>query len=214
MTGNLFNVPFDGQSSIVSKVRSEESLKGYIGQEPDSGNPIENHYQAAVLNLKTSLEPNPSGSVFVPSLSLKSGIIAEAEPQRQWLPALASEKGGSIYIAFVTSSHGTSTVFVARSTDNGQSYAPPRAVDRVNAAQWGPDIVVDDQGHVYVAWSDYRSQNWEVRLAISRNQGNDFEPSQVVAPKTARPLATGIKLRALVPDEVYVLWRMIAWPML
>ncbi len=242
MTGNLFNVPFDGQSSIVAKVRSEESLKGYIGQEPDggfqamapwvmtepssmplcqrrkafvkrsqllapgSGSPIENHYQATVLSLKTSLQPNPSGSVFVPSLSLKSVTIAQAEQQSQWLPALASDKGGSVYIAFVASSHGTGTVFVARSSDNGQSYAPPRAVDRVNAAQWGPAIDVDDHGNVYVAWSDYRSQNWEVRLAISRNQGNDFEPSQLVAPKTARPLATGIKLRAVAPDEVYVLW--------
>ncbi len=242
MTGNLFNIPFDGQSSIVSKVRPGEGLKGYIGQEPDggfpalaswvvnepeampllerrrllharskllapgSGSPLENQYHAAVIHFKTSLGPSPGAAVLAPPLPLKSQTIAQIEHGSQWMPALALDSQGVIYIAFVAHYCRTSTVFVARSTDNGQSYGPAEAVDGVNSAQWGPAIAADDDGTLYVAWNDYRSENWEIRLAVSRNQGRDFGPSRAVAPKTRRPLASGVRLLAPAASELYVLW--------
>jgi hypothetical protein len=116
-----------------------------------------------------------------------------------WLPRIVMAKQDVVVlwqeIVFSGGSHG-GEIFVARSTDGGNSFAEPvnltnsiggEGKGRINAKVWhngSLDLALAPDGTVHAAWTEYDGPLW---LASSRNGGSSFGKPQQIAGDKARP---------------------------
>jgi hypothetical protein len=102
-------------------------------------------------------------------------------------PKIATDGDGNIYVVWhddraATISDDSWDVYLAKSTDGGDSFGPSVMVDDhvVNAYQYEPDLAVTPDGTVYVSWERYfyddDAQTWDadVYVAKSTNGGASF----------------------------------------
>ena len=118
-------------------------------------------------------------------------------------PAVVA-RGDDVVVAWYTAAAGEPELRVARSGDDGVSFAAPRVVARGPEVQGRVDLAIDDGG-VYLAWIDEDSDAQTLRLAqftpdLSR------ELARVDVATLARGRGTGFPRMALRDGEVYLAW--------
>ena len=106
---------------------------------------------------------NDEGATFGPSVLVGPSARPQAGPQTR--PHVAAQGGGRVAIAWQEGAPGAEQVRVAVSTNAGAGFAV-RTVEPTWAAQWEPQVAFDDDGVLWVAWTDFRrGAAPEVRLA-------------------------------------------------
>jgi BNR/Asp-box repeat len=85
-------------------------------------------------------------------------------------PKIAVDEGGRIYIAYATFKDDAynGEVFFSRSTDGGESFAPPQPITTDPASQRFEAIEIDPSGKLFAAWIDKR------HAAAARSDGKSY----------------------------------------
>lgn len=119
----------------------------------------------------------------------------------------AWDSDGRLWLAWVANG----AVSVARSTDQGRSFAAPVVIGRHGgAADIGPDarpqIVVDARNRIMVVYGVFKDDRWNGRLLVSRSDdgGQHFSTPQPLMEQTAGQRFAAM---TLAPDgRVFIAW--------
>ncbi len=93
-------------------------------------------------------------------------------------PSVAVNDNDDIFVVWQDDRNGDDDIFLARSTNDGDSYQTEIEVsnDDTNRHQRSPTIAIDDSNDIYVVYDDYRSGNsWDIYISTSINNGNSFD---------------------------------------
>ncbi len=127
----------------------------------------------------------------------------------QWYPAVACDRLGNIYVVWSDDSGGDWDVQLSRSTDNGKTWSPPQLVNDLflnGKNQLRPDLVVDDNGIIYVAWEDDRIGNNQIYFSRSKNQGAAFSKDTQVSSVKTLTAARKVDLEVDRYNNIFVVW--------
>jgi len=164
----------------------------------------------------------------------------DANPHAQAPPQLAVGPQGQVYVAWTNAipiegrRFAASNLYLARSTDGGQTFSPRQAVNTdaagLPASHTFHDLAVGPDGTIYVTWLDSRAKDREqakhagkvpvrpaslsapyrhevgseVWMAVSHDEGRTFREA-VVAKNTCECCRTSVEVAA--DNTVYVAWR-------
>jgi len=120
-------------------------------------------------------------------------------------PALAVD-GDHVYIAYQDYSQFQWDVRVTHSDDGGQSFAASAVPYAASAAdQQMPALATGPDGTLYVAWADYRDEQYDLYLAASADHGATFAEPVLVNTVTA---ATQLDPQLAVDGDgvLYAVW--------
>ena len=98
------------------------------------------------------------------------------------LPAIAySENGdGLVLLAWQGAQDGNWDIYLSSSTDDGETFSPPK---RVNADPTGqqvsPAVAADPLGRITLAWSGDPSGSWRIWFTHSQSILSDFPPERI-----------------------------------
>jgi hypothetical protein len=99
--------------------------------------------------------------------SADAGLNVDSEnPSNQWQPEIAAG-GGSVCVAWQDNRLGNNDIFAVSSTDGGSTFSLDERVDdsqNGSSEQFGPTTAIGG-GRCYVAWSDDRSGDADIRFA-------------------------------------------------
>jgi hypothetical protein len=132
--------------------------------------------------------------------------LADFEPNGSYYTTLAVDSSDGpfknrIYATWEDRSSGRSQVKFAFSSDEGQSWSPPRVIDddvarQVGSTISGPDdihgvVAVNHEGVVGVTWLDRRDYDdnlgWSLRFRASLDGGETFLPSEKISNEDYEP---------------------------
>ena len=133
---------------------------------------------------------------------------ANSEPSLA-IDATTSRFRDRLYVAWPDRRTGRSQILVSWSSDEGRTWAPPRAIDDSPAGDrtdsFMPQVAVNRDGVVGLTWYDRRDRpdnlGWDVRFAASLDGGLTFGESVKVSEQGASfPPGTSRALRPM-PDR-------------
>lgn len=86
------------------------------------------------------------------------------------------QKNWILYVCYNSTYPTNKKIYCARSTDFGYSWQSPvlAGSDPSNSDKSLPSAAVDTCGNLYVVWSDYRNENWDIYFSKSTNLGQSF----------------------------------------
>lgn len=215
MTGNLFEITFDGQSAIIGKRQKGPSIplssqSAWIGQNPDSG----------FLSLAPWIIDDPGWNGLPFTLAQRRAALATAGAHLlpTALPACEPPTG----FGACTNGYREAVIYADVELPDGREVVmPPDLSPRVPTA-FGPSLQVnasDGTSHqwarvaaheenVYVAWQDTQHGFENIELAVSHDRGAHFVQQRVSdnLPGTVVELRPAV---ALSPDgqELFVAWQ-------
>jgi len=117
------------------------------------------------------------------------------------LPQMAIS-GNNIYITWENNGSGNFDVFVAKSTDSGNTFSTPVNVSKNPKSSGAPQIVASGND-VYVAWMDNTPGNYDVFVAKSTDNASTFGTPVNVSNNTSD---SGYQQIALSENNLYVAW--------
>jgi predicted amidohydrolase len=182
MTGNFFDVTFDGQSAILGRKRKADPgplgpQNAWIGQNPDTG----------FLSVAPWIEPDPG--IADPALTLADRRALLAADGRNLLPGSGVACPDSLAVGACENGYREAIVWTDVTLPEGPvsapvdpvRQAPPRftASTRVSGdeptpvAQHAPRVAAAGS-RVYAVWHEARAGRDNVWLAVSRNRGASF----------------------------------------
>ncbi len=219
MTGNFFDITFDGQTAILGRRQKTDPgplgpANTWIGQNPDTG----------FLALAPWIVPDPG--IGSPGLSLAARRALLAAEGAKLLPASGVSCGGSLVAGACENGYREAIVWADVDLPTG---AVTAAVDRVRAppprfssavlvsgaetapvAQHAPRIAVAG-ARVYVVWHETRAGELSnVWLAISRNGGRTFGAPRRVSANAPGAVAELHPVVAARGGRVFVAWQEFA----
>lgn len=167
MTGNLFDIPFDGQSAVTAKVSSADSPGGYVGQAPDGG----------FLAVAPWVMADP---VHRPLAARRRSLAARSAAMAP--SASGPERNG--YRAAVLA------VGLKRPPSPPPAPPAPRLVaDPVtlpaDAPRWLPALATAPDGRLYLAFVEHRAGYGGIKLTASADGGRTFTAPVAVDPVPA-----------------------------
>jgi hypothetical protein len=124
--------------------------------------------------------------------------------------ALAAGADGSVYVAWRDVKEGDiRDIVVARSTDHGETFSMPKAVQSdgwsiAGCPHAGPDIAVDENGLLHAAWYTGAEGRPGLYYAVSDNQGESFGEAAPLVSGEWVPVSQ-VKMAATA-DGVVVAW--------
>ncbi|HLY38320.1 MAG TPA: hypothetical protein VKU61_09810 [Candidatus Binatia bacterium] len=213
MTGNFFDVTFDGQSAILRRRRKADpgplsATNAWIGQNPDAG----------FVTIGPWIEPDPG--LANPALTLAARRTALATDGATLLPGSGVACGGSLVVGACENGYREAIVYADLDLPDGAVTAP---VDPVRAAppRFGASVRVGGSptsaahaprvaargGRVFVVWHEAVAGFENVYLAVSRDRGNTFGPAIQVSD---HPAGTVVELNpalAVRGRHVFVVWQ-------
>lgn len=218
MTGNFFDVTFDGQSAVLGRRRKGSPgplslANAWVGQNPDTG----------FLALAPWIVPDPG--VANPGRTLAARRAALAAAGERLLPGSGVACDGSLVPGACENGYREAVVFADVDVPVGPVTAP---VDPVRAAppRFRPSVrvgrvasapvarhaprVAARGARVYVVWHEQGGGLPGVRLAVSRNRGRSFGAPLAVsdhAPGTVAELHPAVAVRG---NRVFVAWQEFA----
>jgi hypothetical protein len=92
----------------------------------------------------------------------------------QYYPALDVDQADNVYCVWEDNRNGDSDIYFARSTGGGASWTNSDIqinTDVTTDGQFHPDLSLDSDGIVYVAWEDYRNGDSDIYFASSTDYG-------------------------------------------
>jgi len=117
------------------------------------------------------------------------------------LPQMAVS-GNNVYVTWENNGLGNFEVFVAKSTDNGNTFTFPVNVSNNDPPSGAPQIIASGK-NVYVSWMDKTSGNYDVFVAKSNNAGSTFG-APINVSKT--PKDSGYQQMTASGNNIYVVW--------
>ena len=110
--------------------------------------------------------------------------------------------GNNVYVTWENNGLGNFEVFVAKSTDNGDTFTFPVNVSNDDAPSGAPQITASGK-NVYVSWMDKTSGNYDVFVAKSSNAGSTFG-TPINVSKTTKD--SGYQQMTSSGNNIYVVW--------
>ncbi len=213
MTGNLVDVTFDGQSSIVGKRRkgvSGSPQTAWIGQNPDSG----------FLRVAPWIMADPGLETAGLTVSQRRAQLADAGAHL--LPGALPKCATPLDVGPCQNGYREAVIHAdidipvgavgPASQSRVMSALPPRGEShpvaaRSDARQYHPRVVANG-GRVYAVWEERTGASQRVVLAVSADRGEHF----VVGNVSDNVPGTVTELRPVVAasrdgDQVYVAWQ-------
>ena len=123
-------------------------------------------------------------------------------------PTLAVNSQGLVAAAWSDARNDKDDIYMTVSRDQGRTFSRNRRVndDPETPAHSHPSVAVDEQGTIYAAWEDFRSDNSDIYLAKSTDGGATFSANRRVnddsgpAPQISPSLAIGPS------GQIYAAW--------
>jgi hypothetical protein len=115
------------------------------------------------------------GASFGPSVPVIDGS------DWQYKSSVRVGTNGNVYVAWTDRrNEGISDVYFARSTNGGATFFPNIQVNTyTDQSQGYPEMALDDDGVIYIAWNDtrhlYKTNSRDIYMARSLDQGETFE---------------------------------------
>jgi hypothetical protein len=125
-------------------------------------------------------------------------------------PALATDRDGTVYLAWTLGEQRAADLRLAVSTDHGRSFGAPRVISRSNSYSDAPKLAVDGEGTLHVVYAESRGGPFDafhIRHTRSRDRGQTFEGSRALS-TPAPPRSTAFPMLALDGDRVVVSWEL------
>ena len=116
---------------------------------------------------------NISTDTHIPSLSAFTPTADQA-PESNGKTNLVVSNDGIVHIVWSDNRNGTWDVYYSYSTDEGLTFSDPITVETStssNNAKGNPALAINPLGKVYVAWEDWRNNNWDIYYAYLKNDG-------------------------------------------
>lgn len=98
-----------------------------------------------------------------------------------FLPEMALDSAGNVYILWSDNSSGNGGVFLTRSTDGGADFSVPQIISHAGANPAGDQLVVDSNSNINVAWSDNSPGYYAVFFSRSTDGGATFSATLQVS---------------------------------
>ena len=141
--------------------------------------------------------------------SANQRVNADTGSAAQRQASLVALGNGQLYLAWQDGRHGNPDIYMARSTNGGQTWGPNGRVnnDSGAASQDSPSLAADASGNLYLAWRDARNGHADIYFAFSSNGGASWSANVRVNDDSAAANQDGPSLAALNPATVYLAWR-------
>jgi hypothetical protein len=215
MTGNFFDITFDGQSAVLGRKTKASpgplaAGNAWVGQNPDTG----------FLALAPWILPDPG--IADPSLGLAARRDLLAADGAKLLPGSGVPCADSLALGACENGYREAIVWADVDLPEGPVTAPVDPVralppafsaavrvsgaELVPVAQHAPRVAAVDQ-RVYVVWHEAREGLENVYLAISSDRGASFEVPVRVSDNPAGAVAELHPAVAARGDRVYVVWQ-------
>ena len=177
--------PGVGDPSLTFEERRAVLMERARQMAPRSGSPLENAFGESVIwadlaiPIAERLSPPPSGEA---GFGEARRLSADSGGGPQWNPSIALGPGETIYAAWTDLRDGKEDIYAVRSDDGGAAFGPERRVDDSGEArpdqqdnQWDVKLAAAPGGSLLIAaWTDFRSDNWEIYLARSLDGGENW----------------------------------------
>jgi hypothetical protein len=135
------------------------------------------------------------GSTFSTPVNLSNNLGDSGLPQMT-----VSEN--NVYVTWENNGLGNFEVFVAKSNDNGNSFASPVNISK-NAAPSGAPQIVGSGNNIYVVWMDRTPGNYDIFVAKSNDAGSTFGTPVNVS---NTPKDSGYPQITASGNNIYVVW--------
>jgi hypothetical protein len=139
-------------------------------------------------------------------------IHAGTPPARA--PALATDRDGTVYLAWTVGEQRDADLRLAVSTDGGASFGEPNVLAPSDAYSDAPKLAVDADGTLHVAYAESRGGPFDafhIRYTRSRDRGQTFEESRPLS-RPQPPRSTAFPMLALDGERVVVSWELYESP--
>ncbi len=215
MTGNFFDVTFDGQSAVIGRKRKVSpgplgADNAWIGQNPDTG----------FLALAPWIELDPG--IGTPGLGLAARRSALATDGANLLPGSGVPCADSLAVGACENGYREAVVWTDVDLPTGPPTvpvdptrtAPPHfaasvRVSSATQAQHAPRITARGT-RVFVVWHEEGPGLENVFLAVSRDRGQTFSAPVRVSDNAAGSVAELHPAVALRGRRIYVVWQEFA----
>jgi hypothetical protein len=126
----------------------------------------------------------------------------------KWVPSVAVDDAGGLFIAWIDYRNGDLDVYMANSTDGGSTFSADKKVndDTGSAYQDLVSIKADDVGNIYFIWLDYRNGEEDIYFTKSIDGGNSFSPNLRVNDDVIPIYQTTPSIALDNKSNVYVAW--------
>ena len=177
------------------EVAPPRSLRDRIEQEYLGGTAKVSVYSPAVAKAEFDrVSTRPGGNNFVVWTAEQAGktvlyFVSSTDGGHTWQPNVQIRKGfekvcsprlavdtdnGNLYVVWRSGYHKNANIYLARSTDNGQSWSSSVRVDGAIGRIFNPSLTVDDSGGVYVSWQDRDRASINVYFIHSEDGGQTW----------------------------------------
>ena len=202
LSGNstiIFMKSSDGGTSFEKPIRISDPLKNSAFPQISVS---ENHVYFTWLEKSESGSTNvivdktdDQGNLFTAPMAITNNA------GNAGLPKIFSEDNG-VYLTWEDNSTKNYDIFLAKSTDYGNTFDSPVDISS-NTGQSGTPQIVVSKNNVYAVWMDNTSGNYDIIFAKSTDGGKSFgNPVNV----SQTGLDSGYPQLAISGDSVYVTW--------
>ncbi|VVC05297.1 BNR repeat-like domain protein [uncultured archaeon] len=135
------------------------------------------------------------GSTFSVPVNISNNLGDSGLPQM-------SVSENNVYVTWENNGLGNFEVFVAKSNDNGNTFAIPINISNDAAPSGAPQIIASGK-NVYVSWMDKTPGNYDVFVAKSNDAGSTFSAPVNVS---NTPKDSGYEQITASGNNIYVVW--------
>ena len=138
---------------------------------------------------------NDGGLTFSVPVNISNNLGDSGLPQM-------SVSDNNVYVTWENNGLGNFEVFVAKSNDNGNTFAAPVNISNDAAPSGAPQIASSGK-NVYVSWMDRTPGNYDIFVAKSNDAGATFSAPVNVS---NTPKDSGYQQMTLSGNNIYVVW--------
>ncbi|HIC90299.1 MAG TPA: exo-alpha-sialidase, partial [Anaerolineae bacterium] len=127
----------------------------------------------------------------------------------QYHPTIATLAAGNAVVAWVDGRDNTFHIYAAATSDGGVTWSPNRRVDDKASTNgtYAPTIATTPNGHVHIAWYDYRNGNADIYAASSNDAGLTWSTNVRVDDDLAISRQDSPLLLATTDGTLWSIWR-------
>jgi hypothetical protein len=133
-------------------------------------------------------------------------VYSPVTSERYWSESLAVDpESGHTYLVWIENVNGLSTIFAARSTDEGQTLSAGVPISQGLDRAFNPLMAIDLAGNLYVVWRNRYHINSDIYFARSSDGGQTWSQSIRINEEVRR--AFNPSLAVDTQGHLYVAWQ-------